>query len=289
MDDKDIFDLYQTQYYHEIDYREKFNTRMQIPIAVFAAEFSIIAYFLKTSKIVIVDVVAACFFGLALFLGCMAIASAYMLIKAKSGKDISPKYLILFIAFLSLAVLCAHLPAKFTTPHFYHLLGFIITSLLFLIPSFYYFVRASLFYEYKYMPLCDSTEKYYEDLKVYYSDEIDCDNIVLEKMSQYVRGRYIECSSINGSNNESRSFYFHRTYTFMVISFVFIGLAVIPYYLGRVNIESDAVHKIEVTKLTQKGEQQMANEQNSTPKPPPPQPPPARIIKEGVNPKNTNK
>jgi len=33
----------------------------------------------------------------------------------------------------------------------------------------------------------------------------------------------------------------------------------------------------------------MANELKPAPKPPPPQPPPARVIKEGVDPKTTNK
>ena len=151
MNDKDIFDLYQTHYYHEIDAREKFNSRMQIPIAVFATEFSIIAYFLKTSRIITSDFSAACFFGFTLFLGCLAILSLYMLIKAESGNDISPKHFILFLIFVILAVFCAQFPKNYSAIYFYHLLGYIITAILFLLPSIYYFVRASIFYEYKYI------------------------------------------------------------------------------------------------------------------------------------------
>jgi len=226
---------------------------MQIPIAVFATEFSIIAYFLKTSRIITSDFSAACFFGFTLFLGCLAILSLYMLIKAESGNDISPKHFILFLIFVILAVFCAQFPKNYSAIYFYHLLGYIITAILFLLPSIYYFVRASIFYEYKYMPLCNATEKYYVDLKAYHADEEDCDKTVSSKMFEYIRDRYIECSSINGANNESRSFYFHRTYVFMVLSFIFIALSVIPYYLGRVNIESDAIHKIEIKQS--KGEQ----------------------------------
>lgn len=250
MDDKEIFNLYQTQYYHEIDAREKFNTRMQIPIAVFATEFSIIAYFLKTSRVVNGDFYAACCFGLTAFFTYMAIVSLYLLIKMESSKNISPKPLIKFIAYLTLAVTFSSIQAKFSNIYFYHLLGFIITSLIFLIPSIYYFRKASINYEYKYIPLCSDTEKYYNDIKDYHKDDEDCEKIVSSKMYAYIRARYIECSSINGANNESRSFYFHRTYVFMMLSFLPISFAVIPYYLGKVNIESDAVQKIEVTKIT---------------------------------------
>ena len=76
----------------------------------------------------------------------------------------------------------------------------------------------------------------------------------------------------------------------MIMSFIPICLAVIPFYIGRVNVESDAVQKVEITKIKQKGELYMSNE-TGRPKPntPPPTPPPVRVIKEGVDPKQTNK
>jgi hypothetical protein len=289
MNDKEMFNFYQTHYYHEVEAREKFNARMQIPIAIFAAEFSIIAYFLKTTAINIDDLFAGMCFGFIVFFIFKAINALYAIWKFEPSKEISLRPLIVFIAYLCVVALFAKWHKAFSSLYIYHLLGFVLCSVLLLFQSIYYFIRASVNYEYKYMPLCDATEKYNSELKEYYSKH-DCKTIVSDKMFEYLRDRYIECASVNGANNERRSYFFHKTYIYMIFSCLPICLAVIPFYLGHVNIESDAVQKIEITKIKPKGEYYMPKEtEGPKPNTPAPTPPPVRVIKEGEDPKKTNK
>lgn len=47
MTQDDLFKLYQKLYFHEIDMREKLNSRIQIPLAIIVAQITLLGYILK--------------------------------------------------------------------------------------------------------------------------------------------------------------------------------------------------------------------------------------------------
>ena len=47
MDEEKLFDLYEKLYFHEIDVRERLNSRLQIPLAIIALLFGFLAYMLQ--------------------------------------------------------------------------------------------------------------------------------------------------------------------------------------------------------------------------------------------------
>lgn len=50
MDKDRLFQLYEKAYFHELDMREKINSRLQIPIAIFGGEMALIAFMFRSSK-----------------------------------------------------------------------------------------------------------------------------------------------------------------------------------------------------------------------------------------------
>jgi hypothetical protein len=167
-------------------------------------------------------------------------------------------------------------------------------TILFLGFALKHFIKSWYNYEYSFLPTASDTEKYRSTLINTYNDYEDRDKLVENALKDFIYKYYIDCSTINTVNNDTRSFHFHRTASNLIISFalsiVTLGTLFFSHINNNINNSTNQVHIINKTNENNtvvkgqssklmKGVEQMSEKQ----KPPePPPPPPKRLVREGV-------
>ena len=174
MNKEELYKFYEKLYFHEIDSREKINSRLQIVLAIIVGQISIVGYILKSFD----------------------------------------KYEFSFIVFL---------------------LG---VTLVFLGLAIMRFVFSWYNYEYEFLPTAKDTEDYRDTLLDTYKDFDNCDYLVEDALKNYIYNYFIECSTRNTLNNDTRSVNLHKTASNLIISFCLSAITIGILFYNNVNINA---------------------------------------------------
>lgn len=168
----ELFNLYQKQYYHEIEVRDKINSRMQIPLAVLVAVLGFLGFMLQNRSPEVQGAVVAVFWA--------------------------------FYISASISVTLAIV-----------------------------FFRKSWFgHTDKLLPTAKQSEAYRKELVELYAEFENEDELVNAAMRQYLYDYYVEFSSINTVNNDSRSYNLYKMTVALTVATVCAFGAYIPYQLN---------------------------------------------------------
>lgn len=249
MEPKDLLSFYEKHYFHEINEREKFNTRLQIPIAIFVAEFAIISAMLRTTAVTLSDLLAGTAFAVICVASGIFLRSILRMFKEEDYDTLFNKTFPTCLISLGFTFIIADLFPHHSSLLGLHMYGYLILATVFLLVGVYYISRAATGYKYEYLPLLSDTDKFYQDLRITYEQIEEFKHLVGQNMHDYLSESYVCCASINAQHNAVRSFYFHRVYRYLTYSFILLFMSASPYYLGKVNINSDVVQKINIEKI----------------------------------------
>lgn len=175
MDSSDLFILYQKQYYHEIEIRDKLNSRLQIPLAVLVA-----------------------------ILGLLGLMLQNLSLKAEGIG------FYIFVVFFILAGISTVL-------------------------SIVFFRKSWFGHTDKLLPTAQNSEDYRKELIELYKAYDDHEKLVDEAMKKYLFDYYVEFSSLNTINNDSRSYHLYKTTVALTVATICTFLAFIPYQLYSLN------------------------------------------------------
>ena len=145
-------------------------------------------------------------------------------------------------------------------------------------------------YKYKLLPTSKATDDYRNELKEFYKEYDEADELVEKYLKEYLFNYYRDFSSVNMLINDKKAFYLYLTNVFLIFSIILSFATFLPFYFEkldksyytksqRVIIESPI--EIKRTEFTAVQIQQLKKELNMTKKqpPPPPPPPPARNVR----------
>lgn len=90
----------------------------------------------------------------------------------------------------------------------------------------------------KYLPTAIEIENYHLQLENTYKEETDKDRLIEEYFSDFLFNYYAQFSSENAVSNDTRSYNIYRTIVALAISILFASTALIPFYLGNLNMEN---------------------------------------------------
>ena len=161
--------------------------------------------------------------------------------------------------------------------------------------SIYLLIRSYFGYTYKFLPDSKSLQQYWNKLGEYYREQKRDEQTADIEFELYIENSYVEATTDNAWNNDSKSEFLHRANRAMIWCLGIIIVCSIPILLSK----NENVQKVRIVNeklLIQQNEDNMAKEQkptsvNQTPKPvsPKPEPPPLRQIREGVQPPKPKK
>jgi len=112
---------------------------------------------------------------------------------------------------------------------FWLIFSFACLSLLF---SIFYFKRSWLGYKYRLLPTPEDSEKYRKACIDLYKEYKNFDELVNDAMHQYLFNAYVEYSSWNMANNDTKSLNLERTGKALFMTFIFCIITFIPFFLG---------------------------------------------------------
>lgn len=121
-------------------------------------------------------------------------------------------------------------------------------TILYLCAALFYFVRSWYNYEYAFLPAANATEEYRNLLIETYKKYDNAVSLVENVLKDYVSKYYAECSTQNTLNNDQRTRHFHNTATSLIFSFCFSIITIALFYLANLNVENEAIHKVQITK-----------------------------------------
>lgn len=212
MDSKQLFNLYEKQYYHEIEARDKLNSRLQIPLAILVAILGFLGFMLQNLSHDVVGSMLVVFWVLYFF--------------------------------ASVSALCA----------------------------IYFFTKSWFGHTDKLLPTAKQSEAYRNELIQFYSEYEKKDELVKEGMRNYLYNYYVEFSSINTTNNDSRAYNLYKMTVALTITTVLSFTAFLLYQLSGLDKNSHLKPlQVEILKLPIQETLQMTT--NKPPSPPPPPPP----------------
>lgn len=220
MDSNKLFNLYEKQYYHEIEARDKLNSRLQIPLAVLVAIVGFMGFMLQNRSSEVA--------GLAVWIFWVFYLAA----------SISTVFAIIFF-------------------------------------------RKSWFgHTDKLLPTAKQSEEYRYELIELYSKYENKDELVKDGMRKYLYDYFVQFSSINTINNDSRSYNLYKMTVSLTIATMCSFAAFIPYQLNGLD-KGNHVKPIQVEILKLPTQETLTMATESKPPPPPP-PPPPRSVKGSV-------
>lgn len=122
---------------------------------------------------------------------------------------------------------------------------FIIISVIFLIRTIYYLIKAYHKYEYRYIPHMEDVKKYYQKIvdqyKEDYPDEIE------PEFENYVINTYSRCSTWNSVNNDQKSGYLHKANENLIWALIFTLITAVPYFFDN-KIYNSNITSVELVK-----------------------------------------
>lgn len=171
----------------------------------------------------------------------------------------------------------------------------LIVATIFFCYSVYYLIKSYFGYTYKFLPTPKELEQYWNKLREYYkTQDVDYKTADAE-FEQYIENSYVDSTTENTWNNDSKSEYLHKANRAMVWCLVLILACSFPVLVK----EKDEIQKVQIVneRLTiQNMENNMGKEQKPSsanqqikPSIQKPEPPPLRQIKEGVQPPKPKK
>jgi len=108
-------------------------------------------------------------------------------------------------------------------------------SCCFFVLSILFFARSWLGYKYRLLPTPESTEKYREECAELYRKYENCDDLVENAIYQYLFNAYVEYSSWNMANNDTKMLNLERSGKALFVSFLFCILMLGPFFLGNLD------------------------------------------------------
>lgn len=212
MDSQQLFNLYEKLYYHEIEARDKLNSRLQIPLAILVAILGFLGFMLQN------------------------------LSRDAEGVAIVGFWLLYSLASVSTAF------------------------------AIFFFSKSWFGHTDKLLPTAKQSEAYRNELIQFYSEYEDKDDLVKEGMRNYLYNYYVEFSSINTINNDSRAYNLYKMTVALTVTTVLSFTAFFLYQLNGLDKNNHLKPlQVEILKLqTQETLQMTANKPPSPPPPPPP-------------------
>jgi len=190
MKSEDLFKLYEKQYYHEIEVRDKLNARLQIPLAVLVATIGFLGFMLQNKS---PDVSG---FGVALF----------------------------WVAY-----------------------GVSLVGVVF---SVVFFRKSWFGHTDKLLPTAIETENYRQQLIDLYEPYESKDELVEEGLKKYLFNYYVEFSSQNTINNDSRSYNLYKMTVSLTTSAIFAFIAFVPYHFNGLDKDNHSKPiKVEIVSI----------------------------------------
>ncbi len=115
----------------------------------------------------------------------------------------------------------------------------------------FYFFRLSWFgHTDKLLPTAQAIEDYKKQLLDYYKDDENPNEKMSEHLKETLFNYYVEFSSVNAINNDTRSYYIYRTTVSLTIAIILAFFSYIPYYAANLDKSFDkSPQKVEVTNI----------------------------------------
>jgi len=147
--------------------------------------------------------------------------------------------------------------------------------------SIIFLIRSWWGYTYNFLPSAESSEKYRVKLIETYKPFDDGESIAENYFKDYLKEKFISCSSLNTRCNDKRALQLHRANGFLIAALLAISTAYFIYYMSGLKSEQTQIQPpLASTMLEQV---RNVTEKETPAKPPaPPKPPESRVIKEGV-------
>ena len=101
--------------------------------------------------------------------------------------------------------------------------------------SILFFARSWLGYKYRLLATPESTEKYRAECIELYKNYENCDKLVDKAIYQYFFNAYVEYSTWNMANNDTKMLNLERSGKTLFVSFLFCILMLGPYFLGNLD------------------------------------------------------
>ena len=102
----------------------------------------------------------------------------------------------------------------------------------------------------KLLPTAKAIEDYKKELLDYYKDNENSNEKVSEDLRETLFNYYVEFSSVNAINNDTRSYNIYRTTVSLTIAVILAFFAYVPYYLANLDKSLDkSPQKVEVTNV----------------------------------------
>lgn len=125
--------------------------------------------------------------------------------------------------------------------------GAMVLCFIFLMAAFVFFLKSFFNYTYQFLPTAKKTEEYRLKLIETYQPYEERDELVKKYFKQYLFNLYIQCTTINSENNELRSAHFHNTNKMLIPAFLFVLIALMFFYFGKINQDEPKEVKVSVT------------------------------------------
>ncbi|MBV6324906.1 hypothetical protein [Duganella violaceipulchra] len=161
--------------------------------------------------------------------------------------------------------------------------AFLIAAL-FILVSGWYCVKSAWGHEYAVLPVATAWHTYHADCTALYASQPrkQRTKLICGALKNAVREKYVECATVNASINETRSFGYHMTIKYFVISATFGFAAFLCYFFGELDksIHAKPTEISVVSSVPMKGVPMATR-----PAPPPPPPaPPTRHVRDDRKP-----
>lgn len=156
--------------------------------------------------------------------------------------------------------------------------GLVVLASISLVAATALVITSTYRHQYSFLPPAKVIEDHRVDLQNYHAAHPSAAGNAAEAFALYLRGRYIEYSSINTARNDVRSAKLHQANTAIISAAAFLFVAFLVFYLGRLdkNGEDKTARVMITSPVSIKGV--VMTQQN--PVPPPPPPPPARLVRD---------
>lgn len=157
-----------------------------------------------------------------------------------------------------------------------------VISIVFIIVSGYYCVRAAWGHTYKMTSFSTQWKGYYDScVHLYHDQEVqDRSRLIEDALENAVLDKYVECASVNAGLNEKRSYQYYLCIKYFLWAVGCVSLSFFFYFFGTLD---KSLHtkptEIMIVSPTIK-ELSMA----TRPPPPPPPPPPTRLVRDDRRP-----
>ena len=117
--------------------------------------------------------------------------------------------------------------------------------------SILFFTRSWLGYTYRLLPTPEDTEKYKIDCIELYKGYENCDELVDGAIFQYLYNAYVDYSSWNMANNDTKSLNLDRTGKALFITFLFCILTFVPFFFGGLDKSKNSIDSKNTVTTTQ--------------------------------------